>query len=491
MWYLCRRRELCWAETRRWSPRTAWLEAVYYDTPDLRLLADRVTLRRRTGGPDAGWHLKLPVTRDHRDELRLPLTRARAHPPAELAALVRAFGRGQVLGPVAELSTHRRAWVRHDGGGAVVAELVVDEVTARLPGAEPGSRTWQEVEVELGESGSVELLDQVERRLRDAGLRRSSASSKVGRLLADRLPAAPTSAAAPGSAGAIVLGYLETHARALRRCDPLVRLNRDDAVHQMRVAARRMRSALQAFGRVLDRGRTRSLTGELAWLAGELAPARDTEVMLARFDELVTAMPDELVLGPVQASLTRTFARWGAEARVRALAALDSNRYLAMLGDVDALLVEPPLTRRARRDARRELPRDVAAAYRRVAGAMAEAERAAAGPARDLALHEARKASKRLRYATEAAMPVIGQPARRLQRRLEEVQELLGAHQDTAVTRATLRELAAAAPAEGGNGFTYGLLHAAEADRARRAQEALPASWAQLSCRRNIGWFAR
>ena len=87
----------------------------------------------------------------------------------------------------------------------------------------------------------------------------------------------------------------------MRRCDPLVRLIREDAVHQMRVAARRMRSALQAFGRVLDRDRTRALTGELAWLAGELAPARDTEVMLARFEELLAALPERAGLGPVHA----------------------------------------------------------------------------------------------------------------------------------------------------------------------------------------------
>jgi CHAD domain-containing protein len=78
-----------------------------------------------------------------------------------------------------------------------------------------------------------------------------------------------------------------------------------------------------------------------------------------------------------------------------------------------------------------------------------------------------------------------------LQRRLEAVQDLLGAHQDTAVTRATLRELAVAATVEGGNGFTYGLMHAAEADRARRAQQDLPAVWARLSSRRSIGWLTR
>ncbi len=50
------------------------LDAVYYDTADLRLIRAGVTLRRRSGGEDAGWHLKLPAGADTRDEIRLPLT---------------------------------------------------------------------------------------------------------------------------------------------------------------------------------------------------------------------------------------------------------------------------------------------------------------------------------------------------------------------------------------------------------------------------------
>ena len=49
------------------------LDAVYYDTADLRLIGAGITLRRRTGGEDAGWHLKLPAGADTRDEIRLPL----------------------------------------------------------------------------------------------------------------------------------------------------------------------------------------------------------------------------------------------------------------------------------------------------------------------------------------------------------------------------------------------------------------------------------
>jgi CHAD domain-containing protein len=472
------------------EPEDRLLEAVYFDTPDLRLLAERVTLRRRSGGPDAGWHLKLPVGVDRREEVRLPLTR----PPAELACLVRVFARGARVGPVALLRTHRRAWESRDDDGVLIAELVVDEVSARSVGPGEEEHIWQEVEVELGPAAPAGLLDQVEDRLGTVGLRRSGSKSKLARLLADRLPDGVAGGAAvvsSGSAGSAVVAYLQMQACVLRRCDPAVRLDRADAVHQMRVAARRLRSVLQAFGRVLDPDRTGGLAGELAWLAGELAPARDTEVMFARFEELLAGLPDELVLGPVRAELTRTFARRATEARARALAALDSDRYLAVLAAVDELLADPPFTRRASREARVVLPREVGGAYRRMAAAMVTAGAVPAGAERDAALHEARKAAKRLRYATEAAVPVVGGHARRLQRRLEAVQDLLGAHQDTAVTRATLRELAVAATAEGGNGFTYGLMHAAEAERARRAQQDLPAVWARLSSRRSIGWLTR
>ena len=59
-------------------------------------------------------------------------------------------------------------------------------------------------------------------------------------------------------------------------------------------------------------------------------------------------MPDELVVGPVQARLTRYFAGREAEARSALIAALDSDRYLALLAAIDGLLADPPLTRRAR-----------------------------------------------------------------------------------------------------------------------------------------------
>ncbi|NYV74337.1 CYTH domain-containing protein, partial [Streptomyces sp. UH6] len=80
------------------------LDAVYHDTPDLRLAASSVTLRRRTGGSTPGWHLKLPVGPDARDEIAAPLT---DEPPAELLRLIRSRTRGAEVVPVVRLRSVR------------------------------------------------------------------------------------------------------------------------------------------------------------------------------------------------------------------------------------------------------------------------------------------------------------------------------------------------------------------------------------------------
>jgi CHAD domain-containing protein len=468
------------------------LEAVYYDTEDLRLLRAGITLRRRAGGHDAGWHLKLPVGPDSREEVQLPPGGQEV--PSELVGLTRLAARGRPLAPVARLDTDRRRWVLRDADGDELVELVEDEVHAHTLGAETAPLRWRELEVELGEHGRRELLDRIERKLLRAGVRRSGTSSKLARVLAGRLDEQPRPAGSgkrrrPGSAGAVVLDYLRAEAEHVRAHDLLVRRDAPDAVHQMRVGARKMRSALRAFGRVVDRGASRWLSDELRWLGGELAPARDAEVIEERLTELLTALPPELVLGPVSAQVTRSMAARAAGGRERALAALDSERYLRLHDAIDAFLADPPLTKRAARPARVELPRGVAAAWRRTAARVEVALRAAPSGDRDSAMHEARKAAKRLRYATELAAPAVGKKAERVGRELKNIQKLLGAHQDAVVARPILRELAVEAQAAGGSGFSYGLLYGAENRRAEDAERELPSAWRRLGKRKNVGWL--
>jgi CHAD domain-containing protein len=283
-----------------------------------------------------------------------------------------------------------------------------------------------------------------------------------------------------GSAAAAVLEYLRRRTTALREQEPLVRLDREDAVHQMRVAARRLRSALRVYGRVLDRDATRPVGRELQWLAKELAPARDTEVVHARLSTLLDDVVEELAADVVaaglvpptlRADLDAVFACRADAARARALAALDSPRYRALLDALDALVADPPVARRGLRKGRRVLPEELARVERRVARELATALATPPGVDRDEALHEARKAAKRLRYGREAARSALGRPRRRWKRRVTALQDLLGAHQDAVVMRATVLELASG---HGFDGFALGAVHGVEAISARRVEQELP-----------------
>ncbi|WP_329787314.1 CYTH and CHAD domain-containing protein [Lentzea sp. DG1S-22] len=455
------------------GPEEFDLEATYFDTDDYRLARAGVTLRRRVGGADEGWHLKLPAGEDSREELRVPLDRATKKPPADLTSLVRAHTRGNDLAPVAEIRTNRRRWQLTNGTGEMLAEVVDDVVTAQTLGSSTTTSSWREIEVELGESGDRELLDTVERHLGDAGIVRSSSKSKLSQVIGVRRDSGPTLGKKP-TAGDVVLAYLYEQRAALQNQDPRVRRNEHDAVHQMRVATRRMRSALQAFGKIVDRERTRALTDELKWLAGVLGTSRDLEVLRKRFEEGLHALPPELVLGDVAARLTRHFAPLEAKAHNDSVAALDSERYFALLASIDTLLTEPPLTAKASGKAKDVLPGLVEKARHRLD---VRVEAALATTDSDEPLHEARKAAKRLRYSAEVAEPALGKHAKALRKRAKDVTTLLGDHQDSVVARPVLLDLGRGDE----NGFTFGLLYGKEVELAHKTEADLPALWRKLS----------
>ncbi|MFJ4337564.1 CHAD domain-containing protein [Streptomyces sp. NPDC088915] len=458
------------------------LDAVYHDTPDLRLAADSITLRRRTGGPDAGWHLKFPVAAGVRDEIRAPLSDTL---PPDLAALLRSRVRGGEVVPVVRLRSARDVRRLLDADGDLLAELSVDTVHARrLPGGPRAS--WTEIEVEAADDADPRILDAVEKRLGKAGIRPSQAPSKLARALAETTPESgrpherpDAPPGEPGTAGAAVLAYVREQAGAIVALDPAVRRDLPDAVHQLRVACRRLRSALKTYRSVLDRNATGPLGDELKWLAGELGVARDQEVLAARLRAHLADVPRTLRLGPVKARLRIWDTARTGDARHRAVAALDSDRYLALLDRLDALLADPPLRKAAGRDAAKVLARAVRKDHARLAARVDHALSLAPGHERDLALHEARKAAKRARYAGDAARPTLGKPAKKFSRRVKKVQSLLGEHQDGVVTRATLRDLATQAHAAGETAFTWGLLYGREEAAADAAERALPEVWAR------------
>jgi CHAD domain-containing protein len=456
------------------EPTETNLEATYFDTSDMRLIGHRTTLRQRTGGADEGWHLKLPGEGDARTEVRLPLKRTPLKVPKPLVKEVGVLTRGRELSPVAVLRTTRLERQLLDENGAELAVVADDTVRAERP--DNGSvdlTAWREIEVELVD-GDPDLLDAVSRALESAGLRRSESKSKLQRVLGDTVPAQPTGKpqklTKSSRARDVVLAHLRGQVEELIARDRGARTDEPDAVHKMRVATRRLRSALSTYRPLLDREQTDPIRDELKWLGAELGEPRDAEVMRDRISQLAAGQPDELLLGPVHRRIDIEMGRRHQTAHAALVKALGKRRYLRLLDTLDDLLADPPFTGKAKRKAKRVLPAMVARATRRVDRAVAEADAATTEEERDLRLHEVRKSAKRARYAAESVAPVFGKPARRLAKRMEKLQEVLGEHQDSVVTRGVLRELAVAAHGAGENGFTFGLMYGDERSRGDAAK---------------------
>lgn len=453
------------------------LDAVYYDTESLRLARGRVTLRRRTGGHDAGWHLKRPAGGE-RSELQVPAGARERTPPPAVAGQVRALARGEALVPVARIRTRRVERALRAADGSTVALVADDRVTAEsLRGG--AARTWHELEVELVD-GPRDALDRLDAALRAAGARPAESPSKLAQALGPDYPA-PDEGRQRGSAARRALAaYLAAQRDAMVEYDPLVRDGDAEAVHRMRVATRRLRSTLRSFAPLLT-GDLDALHDEVRWITGLLGAVRDTDVMGWRLAGMVAEEPQELVLGPVAARITSELAARAAQARAELVAGLDSPRYTALLKELDALVARAAEPQRlARRRLMRRARKAMRRADARLAAATAPARTAPDGPgapgepSADERLHEARKAYKRARYAAELVGPIAGKRAARLAKRLTELQDVLGAHQDAIVTGELLRDYGVAAHIAGENAFTFGLLHARAGEHGRRALDALP-----------------
>jgi CHAD domain-containing protein len=472
------------------GPAEEQLEAHYYDTDDLRLIRAGITLRRRRGGDDAGWHLKLPLGADTRPEIRLPLGEDGRPVPGELAELVRVHTRSKPLRPVALIRTSRRRLTLLGQAGESLAEVAADDVSAQTLGETTTLSRWNEVEVELT-GGGRELLEAADDLLRRGGLRPAGRTAELERALGGQLPERehPAPLASSSPAGQVVLAYLRTHAGGLKALDPMVRRDEPDAVHQMRVATRRLRSTLRSFGHIIRRDGTRQLAAELKWLGAVLGEARDAEVLAGHLQALLSETPGELVLGPVQARVQGHFAPLRAGARTALLEALDSLRYFSLLDELDKLFAEPPLTPEAARPAADVLPAAARRPYRQARRRMRQARRTPAGQPADAALHQARKAGRRARYAAEAMTPAIGKKARRFARQMKQVQSVLGDHQDAVIARQVERELGIRAYLASENAFSYGLLYGRDACEAERLRAQARRTWKHARRARYRQWM--
>lgn len=462
------------------------LDAVYFDTADLRLARFGITVRHRVGEGEPCWTVKFPDSAARgpalvRSEIEIPAPREPL--PARVADLVLAYTRSRPLVQVAVLRTKRRPFALCDSAGQSFGQIVDDEVTATRESS--AARGFRELEIEIEADGRFgrELMQSAVTRLEAAGASAGSPMPKLVRVLGRRATRPPQVVIAElseqPSAVDLVRHAVARSVVQLLRHDPGARLGTDpEAVHQLRVAARRLRSDLRTFAPLLEGEQIDALRDELSWLGRQVGEARDADVLGARLTELCRTLPEA-----DQAGGARLLLRHGEQSEAGhevMLACLRDRRYLRLVDALVKLAANPPMRSAAANpspDGEKPpaaMPDDVAARlvrrpWRRLTRAVAEL-----GPdPADRQLHDIRILAKRCRYAAEAVVPVVGRPAKRFGKRMADVQTLLGDHQDTAVAEDWLR---AAAQADPEARLAAGQLIAAE--RARRAE--LRARWPQV-----------
>lgn len=438
------------------------LDAVYFDTPARDLASRRITLRRRTGGTDEGWHLKLPAGPDARTEVRTPLDQDggdHSTVPDVLLDVVLAIVRDKPLAPVARISTERRIQVLYGDDDAPLAEFCDDQVTASTYEEDAEEQHWREWELELLEGGDRVLLDRLGNRLFDTGAEVAGRGSKLARVLGDTPKRGKSTASDP------VHRAVADQVDELIEWDRAVRADVWDSVHQMRVTTRKIRSLLQTSEASFGLTDSAWVLDELRELAAVLGVARDAEVLAEKYENELAQLPDDLIRGPVRERLVDGAKQRYAQGLRRSHAAMRTTRYFRLLDALETLVTAEPVAVDEPDSSAPAPTGSVDAAYKKVRKAAKAAARA--DDDNDEALHRIRKGAKRLRYTAAAT------GAGKLADAAKAVQTLLGDHQDAVVSRSHVGLQALEAHAAGEDTFTYGVLYQREDNIAAHARTEL------------------
>jgi len=433
------------------------LVSTYFDTPDHRLRKQGLELRVRGDGD--GWTQTVKRQPDGdagglgRDEFEAALTAP--HPDPEQvddAAVRRVLASRKIrkgLRPVFTVAVDRRTWpVRLNATAMEVAldvgEIVADGVT--LPVCE--------AEIEL-KSGSVHDLYRLARELNRSVPLGREARSKAERgyaLAAGGGRGAVKAAPLTLDPGATVAEAMATIGRScLQQLHGNAVLMQEgggappEVVHQLRVAIRRMRSALSIFRDAVSTPARKRLAADLKWIAQRCGPAREWDVFAA---DIVAPLRERLPEDPGLAWLAEAVAAERAAAQQAVLAMVTDHAFTDRLLEIEAwwqAIGEPrsatgPLARPARAHAAAVLARLDAKLYKRGKhlDGMVEAD-----------LHELRICGKKLRYATEFFRSYSdGDGYEAYARTLVRLQDRLGTLNDAAVARRQMDRLAETAAAQ-------------------------------------------
>ncbi|QNG17628.1 CYTH and CHAD domain-containing protein [Rhodococcus triatomae] len=458
------------------------LSALYYDTADHRLLAAGITLRRREGGEDAGWHLKIPAGGDTRSEWHSPGAEDETgngdDVPEALVHLVRGVTRGHPIVPIALITTDRQRHRVVDTEGAPLVEVVSDVVVSAGGSGADEELVWREIEVEEAPDGH-ETADAIDARLCEAGFVRSAFPSKLSRAVG---AAAPTADAAPGSgtpdARELLRRYVADHAQSLSTADLALRADPRASVHAFRVASRRVRSALQTSAKRLDlEAAAGPLVDELRWAGQKLGDARDIEVQWKRLVDRLDDLDDVPDREAVRARIDEYFSSLEATAREQIADTLDSARYLEFRDALDTFAAQLSTGVIGRTRPAKSVRKDLRRLTHSVDSRVRAVRRASDRTERDERIHRVRKGAKKLRYALELSRPYTGKNAKRAVRKLTGLQDLLGEHQDSVVAAEHLRVMSDSQDHSTIVGFGLGMVYRRELDLTDQLSSRVRSEW--------------
>jgi CHAD domain-containing protein len=458
------------------------LQTAYFDTPDGRLWDQGITLRHRTTHADGAskWTLKLPAAAEGSTLNRTEVSWAgrRDEIPPDASAIVRGLVRRQTLQQLVELESTRQRLLLHDQAGHTLAEIDDDTVTVK-GGPRDGLR-FRQVELERHDA-DVKIVRKVTARLKGAGLSPET-TPKLGRAM--RFPQSPVTGRRLGpnsSLGDVVRAVLAQGLTRLLEHDWRLRASLNDTanedIHQARVATRRLRSDLRTFDVVLDPLWVSHVRSDLKWLGSALGDVRDADVLAGQLE----GAPDEIGL---------RVAGQRAEAGKKISAVLASDRYLLLLDHLHAATNGPPFVLgegdfRSEDKASKLLPSLVGARWH----ALRRQVRKSGHDPSDERLHRIRIKSKQLRYAAEAATPVMGKAARRTAKAAEDLQTLLGQHHDAVTAESWLRARAQEDVSRA-SAFEAGRMAAEQQRLQRKLRHRWRRTWAPLAQPKRRRWMS-
>jgi CHAD domain-containing protein len=436
-------------------PRRDFRET-FYDTAGGRLGLAGFVLRRRIENGKGIWRLN--VVCDGITTLDVEAPGGPAGPPEELHELVSAASAGFELAPVLRARTHATG-LRVKKGSRSLAKISVASI-ALLDGQRT-TRSFSEIELEQLAADRKELA-RLEAGLLKAGATKTDGARPLEEALArEPQPELPL----PSSDLEQLRPYLRHQYARMLAHDPGVRVGSEpEDLHQLRVATRRLRSVLKTSAPILDRAWVDEIRGELAWLGGELGPARDLDVLIPYLRQEAGSLDpgDRKALAP----LFRKLALQRAAARRAVLKALRSERYLALLASIEAAAAGPPPGGTG------SLRTEVKSEFKKLRKAMDAVD---ADPTDDV-IHQARIRGKRARYATELLEDELGKPGAKLLAAAKEFQDAAGEHHDAVVAEARIRSLLRGVRAQR-TALAAGMLIGRQRQRRDAAAQALPKAW--------------